>query len=154
MKGTFKHTVSLFIILAMLFSISVPALATDVETPIGPIETNNSGYRTGSFYLGGVPHNYTATLGGNTTSGAYSSVSVLDSTIVSRRHNNLYVIFRTSDSGNQPGTGGYVNLTCSGTSNSYYVKYTRGMSYVTGFNSIRGTIDIFGDSTHSISLAV
>ena len=138
----------------MFFSVSVPALATDVETPIGPIETNNSGYRTGSFCFGGVPHNYTATLGGTTISGAYSSVSVLDSTIVSRCHNNLYVIFKTSDSGNQPGTDGYVNLTCSGASNSYFVKYTRVMSYVTGFNSIRGTIDIFGDSTHAISLAV
>ena len=80
-------------------------------------------------------------------------INVRDSVNVSRRHNNLSVMFRTSNAGNQPGTGGYKNLTCVGPSESYKVTYGPGMTYVTGYYSISGTIIIFGDTQYTVSLS-
>ena len=154
MKRTCKHILAAALVIVMLFTVAIPVFAADADTAVEHAYTTRSGYRTGSFMLGGVSHDFTATIAGSTTDGAYTSVTVLDDTQVGRRHENLSVVFVTTDSGNQPGVGGYKNITCKGTSQSYYVEYTRGMEYVKSYYSLRGNIIIFGDTNYTITLGV
>lgn len=154
MKRTCRHIFAATMVMVMLFTVAIPVFAANVDTVVVPAGIARSPYRTGSFLLGGTSHNYSAGIAGDKDKGAYTSVTVMDDTVVGRRHNNLSVMFITTNAGNQPGTGGYTNITCAGYSKSGYVGYGPGMKYVKGYYSISGTIVIFGDTNHTISLGV
>lgn len=146
----FRRFFPIILALTLLFSMAVPAFGASAdESQITP----RASYRTGTVRLNGVDYDYTASVGTNSTYGAYSYVTV-DKANISRRHNNIKVTFLTSDSGNQPATGGYKDTTCTGASRSYYVAYSGGMDKVVRTVAITGTILLFGTTTRTIELSL
>lgn len=153
MKRKSRFLTAVVLVLAMLATLAVPVFAMGEEIPAETQGARANGYKAGEFELSGATYKYTAGIGTSTTSGAYTMIRI-DDAVVGRRHNNLSVTFNTVSSGYQTASGGYKNVTCTGASYSYYVQYSGGMSDVTGYKSVTGTILIFGDRTYTVSLSM